>query len=66
MPQFDFYSFSEQVSLFIVVFTIFYFSFLKFYFSNFAKTIKIRLKLKNIFDNFNNKKNNSIFKNFSI
>lgn len=66
MPQFDFYSFSEQVFLFIITFTIFYFSFLKFYLGNFAKTIKIRLKLKNIFDNFNNNKSNSIFKNFSI
>ena len=63
MPQFDFYSFYEQVSILLLVFTFYYFFFLRFYLVNFSKTIKMRLKLKNFSDNKNSDTN---FKNLFI
>lgn len=50
MPQFDCYSFYEQVSSALVVFLGFYFFFVKIYFVNFSKTLKMRLKLKSIYE----------------
>lgn len=48
MPQFDFYSFSYQVSLFLTLFCFFYFFFLRFFLINTGQIIKFRSKLENI------------------
>ena len=56
MPQFDFYSFIEQVFLVLIVFSIFYFSLLRFYLVVILKTIKMRRKLNSILTFFKSKK----------
>lgn len=48
MPQFDLYPFINQISLIFIIFLIYYFYFLEFFLSIFSKSLKIRLKLKNI------------------
>jgi F0F1-type ATP synthase membrane subunit b/b' len=49
MPQFDFYSFSQQSFLVLVSFFILYFFFLYFYLPNIAEVLKVRTKLINFY-----------------
>ena len=55
MPQFDFYSFFEQVILVLTFFYFFYFLLLKIFLINFSKTLKIRSKLKSSLITLDNK-----------
>jgi hypothetical protein len=48
MPQFDLYPFINQISLIFIIFLIYYFYFLEFFLNIFSKSLKIRLKLKNL------------------
>ena len=59
MPQFDFYTFSQQVVLTVMFYIFIYFFFLKFFITSFTKVNKIREKLyKNVYS-FNVLSNNS-------
>lgn len=65
MPQFDFYSFFEQVILVLAFFSAFYFLFLHTFLINFSKNLKMRLKLKTFLTPTNNIDNVSLtVKNF--
>jgi hypothetical protein len=66
MPQFDIYSFSEQVSLLFIVFAFYYCFFIKFYLSNLFKTLKMRTKLKSLLENVESKKNSLKLKNIFL
>lgn len=45
MPQFDFYSFYEQVLVLLLILVVFHLVFLKFYFVSFLQDIKTQKKL---------------------
>lgn len=46
MPQFDFFSFSEQVIAFLIAFLIIYFLYLRFILVTLAKVTKMRSKIQ--------------------
>ena len=60
MPQFDSFSFSNQVFWTLVGFSFFYFFILRVYLTNFSEIFKFRQKLLNTYL----KKNTNFFSNF--
>jgi hypothetical protein len=50
MPQFDIYSFFDQICLIILVFCLFYSLFLKYYLQEFSKLTKTRGKISKTSD----------------
>jgi hypothetical protein len=55
MPQFDFYSFFNQIITTLSIFFIFYFVFFEYYIITFSKSNKIKLKLNDPFKTIKSK-----------